>query len=198
MRRLLRAAALAAAAGALVAVPAAPCLACSCAYAPPGQALRGADAAFVGTLLSRQPPTSGVVSPGTQARWTFDVEQALVGELPDPLVVTSPWSGDSCGLEVRIGQRVGLILSGKGGGAYSSGLCSQYRAGDLFRANRELGLSGAISAVATQEAGEAAGPRPAGIPEAAGAGVWPWLAAAGALVAVLFVLGNRRTRAGAR
>ena len=198
MRRLLRIGIVTAAVGLIVAGTAAPCFACSCAFVPPRRALQGAEAAFVGTLVSREEPAAedGLINTGQQVDWTFDVDEALVGSLADPLVVRSAWSGASCGIEVREGQQVGLILFEEEG-VWSSGLCSQYGANELSRAAADLGVSGTIAGGAGPLSTDGGAPKAVAIPEAAGGNVWPWLAAGGALVVVLFVLGNRGTRAGA-
>lgn len=101
-------------------------LACSCARVVPARDLATYDAAFVGRLLSHrvEHPNAPIRSSLDPAYWTFHVDRVVKGELPARLVVRTAASGASCGLELRDGDRVGLLLT-SAGGAYTSGLCSQ-------------------------------------------------------------------------
>ena len=100
--------------------------ACSCAAVVPSHDLGKYDGAFVGTVVSRRVthPNAPLLSSTDPALWTFDVEQVVKGDLPNRLVVRTAASGASCGLEVKEGERVGLLLTLERG-TYTSGLCSQ-------------------------------------------------------------------------
>ena len=141
--------------------------ACSCAGIEPARDLPRFDAAFVGAPLSHRVD-------GAQIAWTFDVERAVKGALPDPIVVTAPRGGSACGLELGAGERTGLLLN-VDGVDYVSALC--------YRTDPD-----ALSGFALPTA------RVIGRPEEDGA--WPWWAlalGAGALAAIAFgVLASRR------
>ena len=110
-------------------------LACSCAVGDPASRLAESDAAFVGRLISSAEPvpdSEGNISTADPVAWVFEVEEAVKGDLETPLTVMSPWSGASCGFEVRIGERIGVLLREDGG--WRSGLCSQLDADVLLRA----------------------------------------------------------------
>jgi|SRR5215210_1106338 len=100
--------------------------ACSCASPDPARAVADADAAFIGTVLSYrvEHPDAPIFSSADPAFLTFDVERAVKGALRSPLVVRTAASGASCGLELKQGDRVGLLLD-RDGTQYVSGLCSQ-------------------------------------------------------------------------
>lgn len=108
-----------------LAAPVEPASGCSCVPPDPARDLAEVDAAFVGTARSRRvegrgPPRSSA----DPAYWTFDVERVVKGELQDELVVRTPVDSASCGLELRPGQRVGLLLDLRGR-EYESSLCRQ-------------------------------------------------------------------------
>jgi hypothetical protein len=105
-------------------------LACSCAPFDPRDALEGSDGAFVGTLLER-------VVEGEEALHTFRVEEAVKGDLGDTVVVRSHRDGATCGLEVPVGERVGLFLQRAGAG-WESNLCQQIHPDELLAAAQPL------------------------------------------------------------
>ena len=110
-------------------------LACSCAVGDPVSRLAESDAAFIGRLISSAEPvpdSEGIISTDDPVAWVFEVEEAVKGDLETPLTVMSPWSGMSCGFEVRIGERIGVLLREDRG--WRSGLCSQLDADVLLRA----------------------------------------------------------------
>lgn len=99
-----------------------PASACSCdPYGP--EDLARAGAAFVGETVSRR-----VVNPDAFADdgavWTFRVEAVVKGDLPAVVEAASPVDGAACGLELRPGERTGLLLFGKSG-EWRSNLCAQ-------------------------------------------------------------------------
>ena len=103
-----------------------PAGACSCALGDPRDAVDAADAAFVGELVAREEPQprGGIISSGQNVTWTFEVEQVVKGPLGGTVEVVSPWSGASCGLEVGVGRRTGLLLHGSER-RWTSSLCLQ-------------------------------------------------------------------------
>jgi hypothetical protein len=113
----------------LIVLSAFPAHACSCVQLDPRTALRSADAAFVGTLVSRK---TGLLGLGSTT-FTFRVEQVVKGELADRVDVESSSSGASCGLEVALGQRIGSLLYREANG-WTSSLCSQVDPDALLRA----------------------------------------------------------------
>lgn len=113
----------------LIVLSATPAQACSCAPLDPRSALPGADAAFVGALVSEK---RGLLGPGSTT-FTFRVEQTVKGSLGDEVDVQSSSNGASCGLEVVRGQRIGLLLY-RDGGNWMSNLCWQADPDALLRA----------------------------------------------------------------
>jgi hypothetical protein len=108
-----------------------PAYACSCAPLDPRSALAASDGAFVGTYLERRERGGG------RADYVFRVEQALKGALGGTAVVESADNGAACGLEVEVGQRIGLVLD-RVGGTWTSNLCRQIEPNALLAAARPL------------------------------------------------------------
>jgi hypothetical protein len=98
--------------------------ACSCAPVDLERDLPVADGAVIGTVLER------AVSGGT-ATYLFRVEQIYKGDVESRAEVVTPASGASCGLEVGVGERVGLLLT-REGDEWRSGLCSQVDPADFL------------------------------------------------------------------
>lgn len=99
--------------------------ACSCLPIDLARDLPRADGAFVGTLLERrEPPPTAVQSSADPVTLVFRVEQVYKGDIENRVEVVTARDGASCGLEVGIGQRIGLLLE-RDGGTWRSGLCSQ-------------------------------------------------------------------------
>lgn len=92
-------------------------LACSCAPVDLVRDLPKADGAFVGTVLERR-------ESGEEAILLFRVEQVYKGEIDNRVEVRTARDGAACGLELPVGERVGLLLESDGR-AWRSGLCSQ-------------------------------------------------------------------------
>jgi len=118
----------------LLALPTArvePAYACSCAQIDPRSALAAADGAFVGTFVERRAKSGG------RADYAFRVERALKGRIGTTVVVESSDSGAACGLEVEVGQRIGLVLQ-RERGRWTSNLCWQMAPGTLLQAARPL------------------------------------------------------------
>jgi hypothetical protein len=105
-------------------VAAAEAYACSCAPVDLERDLPVADGAMIGTVLER------AVSGGT-ATYLFRVEQIYKGDVESRAEVVTPASGASCGLEVGVGERVGLLLT-REGDEWRSGLCSQVDPADFL------------------------------------------------------------------
>lgn len=96
---------------------AADALACSCAPVDLVRDLPSADGAFVGTVLERS-------ETGQSATYMFRVEQVYKGEIENRVEIVTPSNGAACGLEVGVGDRIGLLLE-RDGDIWRSGLCSQ-------------------------------------------------------------------------
>ena len=130
---------------AVVLVAPAEASACSCIpWGKPKAELAKANGAFVGVYLGRRPvnppgPTTSSIDPYL---YTFRVDRRLKGALGKTVEVLSARDGASCGLEVRRGQRVGLLLR-RVKGRWESNLCSQRSAG-FFRGipSRRLASAG--------------------------------------------------------
>ena len=120
---------------------------CSCAGEPPETWLARSDGAFVGTVLDwRVDDRSGSTSSsGDPAFATFRVERAVKGTLPRELVVRTVRSTATCGLDVRVGQRVGLLLEQRGR-EWTSGLCAQFPPAALKRLPATGRVAAAVSA----------------------------------------------------
>ena len=109
--------------------------ACSCAPGDPRRMLAQSDAAFVGRLVER---SSGPVSSSADpAIYRFKVEQTVKGQLGEHVDVVAAASGASCGIEARLGERIGLFL-GRSGGGWRSSLCQQVDPQQLLAAARPL------------------------------------------------------------
>ena len=106
--------------------------ACSCAIGDPRDALHRADAAFVGTMVGRTEVDDQT------AIFHFDVETAVKGELGTEVDVRTASNGAACGLELEIGQRIGLFLDSADDGAWTSGLCSEIDPDVLMQAAQPL------------------------------------------------------------
>lgn len=91
--------------------------ACSCLPVVLERDLPRADGAFVGALLARQ-------ERGDEAVFSFRVEQVYKGEIENRIDVVSARDGAACGLELSVGERVGLLLE-RDGATWRSSLCSQ-------------------------------------------------------------------------
>ena len=105
-------------------VLAAEAYACSCRPVDLQRDLPKADAAIIGTVLERS------VS-GQTATYRFRVEQIYKGDVETRAEVVTPAGGAACGLELAVGDRVGLLLE-RDGGAWRSGLCSQVDPADFL------------------------------------------------------------------
>jgi hypothetical protein len=98
-------------------VTAAEAYACSCAPVDLERDLPRADGAIIGSVLERS------VRGGT-ATYLFRVEQVYKGDIENRVEIVTPAGGAACGLDLGVGERVGLLLT-RDGGEWRSGLCSQ-------------------------------------------------------------------------
>ena len=105
-------------------VLAADAFACSCRPVDLQRDLPTADGAFIGTVLERN------VS-GQTATYRFRVEQVYRGNVENRAEVVTPVGGAACGLELAVGDRVGLLLK-RDGNVWRSGLCSQVDPADFL------------------------------------------------------------------
>ena len=127
-----RSAAVAVLAFLLVLVGAQAAHACSCFIGDPRDALHRSDGAFIGTFVGRTEVDDQT------AIFSFDVETAVKGTIGTTIDVRSNSNGASCGLEVEIGQRIGLLLGIDADGAWISNLCSQIDPTVLLKAAEPL------------------------------------------------------------
>jgi hypothetical protein len=99
--------------------------ACSCLPVDLERDLPRADAAMIGTVLERR-------TTETTRVYLFRVEQVYRGELDGSRVeVETPRDGAACGLELAVGQRVGLLLDRQGQRLRST-LCSRVDPSDFL------------------------------------------------------------------
>jgi len=103
----------------------APAYACSCGLGEPRDALAQADAAFVGVVTR----AGGMFGDTT---YRFDVEADLKGNLAEAIELDG---GGPCGLGLRSGNRVGLLLSASEG-HWTASICSQIDPEVLLTAGR--------------------------------------------------------------
>ena len=108
----------------LALVVAAEAYSCSCRPVDLRRDLPTADGAIVGTVLERS------VS-GRTATYRFRVEQIYRGDVENRAEVATPVGGAACGLELAVGDRVGLLLT-RDGDVWRSGLCSQVDPADFL------------------------------------------------------------------
>ena len=129
------------ASGAVAALGADLAMACSCAPRPVREGLQEADAAFVGVVTDRRVApigADGVFSSGDPAELDVRVERAYKGALGDAVTVHTVASGATCGIEARVGDRVGLFLRRRAEGGWTSSLCSMVDPEALARAATAL------------------------------------------------------------
>jgi hypothetical protein len=70
-------------------------------------------------------------SSAAERRYLLRVEQVYKGDINNRIEVVTAANGAACGLELAIGQRVGLLLD-RSGGAWRSGICSQVDPGEFL------------------------------------------------------------------
>ena len=92
-------------------------LACTCAPVDLARDLPRSDGAFVGTVLERHETEASV-------NLLFRVEQVYKGDISNRVEVETSRDGASCGLELPVGERVGLLLD-RDGALWRSSLCSR-------------------------------------------------------------------------
>ncbi|MGH3029602.1 MAG: hypothetical protein ACRDNE_02330 [Gaiellaceae bacterium] len=113
--------------------------ACSCAAGiDPRVVLRDADAAFVGTVAERRAHEGdrdrAVRSSGDPVTLLFRVEESVKADLGAFVEVETVSSGVSCGIEARVGKRLGLFLYAGRGGGWTSSHCSRIEPAVLLEA----------------------------------------------------------------
>jgi hypothetical protein len=111
-----------------------PAAACSCAGGDPRDRLEAADAAIVARLKEK------TVDPdGQRAVYRFKVAEWVKGDGGTFVDVHSAAYGAACGIEAKIGQRIGLFLYlDPDEEVWTSGLCSQISPRKLRAAARPL------------------------------------------------------------
>jgi hypothetical protein len=116
----------------------------ACTYATDGRPyeealaaqFRGADAAFVGRPIAVV-PLNGDEAQATRAIYVFLVERSLKRRLPKLVHVYAAIGGNLCGLQLRRGDRTGLMLDRRRG-RWTSELIHQVAPRDLIRAARRV------------------------------------------------------------
>jgi len=98
--------------------------ACSCRPVDLQRDLPVADGAIIGAVLERSVT-------GSTVTYLFRVEQVYKGEIENRVEVVTPVGGAACGLELAVGDRVGLLLT-RDGNVWRSGLCSQVDPADFL------------------------------------------------------------------
>jgi hypothetical protein len=98
--------------------------ACSCLPVDLARDLPRADGAFVGTVLERRTTEASVLL-------LFRVEQAYKGDIDARIEVETARDGASCGLDLPVGERVGLLLE-RDGDLWRSSLCSRADPADFL------------------------------------------------------------------
>ena len=98
--------------------------ACSCALPDPRAALAQADGAFVGRLVDRREGDQTTVL-------VFSVEKALKATIGRTVEVSTASNSAACGIEARIGARMGLVLERRGG-TWHGYLCWQFAPEELL------------------------------------------------------------------
>jgi hypothetical protein len=134
MKRLSAVAIVVAFVAGLLTLQAGPAFACSCqAGVRVADALAGADGAFVGVLTGQDDPLGHgpLVSSGRPVVNHFEVERVVKGDIGARVDVEAAASGVSCGLELEVGERVGLLLLRTATG-WRSSLCSQAAPAELL------------------------------------------------------------------
>lgn len=167
----------------------APAFACSCAADKPSKLAEDADAVFAGTLADIDgPPQLPIMSSADLARYTFDVDAVYAGDVASVAVVSSAWSGASCGLEgMTVGERY-VVIAYRDGEELGATLC-----GGTGPASPRL--EGQVS----NALGPATLPDPGGEDGAAGppypspAAAWAWVGGLLAIGVPLWWLWSRRS-----
>lgn len=108
----------------LLAAPAA-ASACSCVMpGKPRKEIRAADAAaYVKVVKRTVTGSSGPYRPGKDVRYRLRVVRDYKRNLPKRITIASETDPGLCGLDLRRGQRVGLLLDRSEGG-YGASICS--------------------------------------------------------------------------
>lgn len=99
-------------------------LACTCLPVDLERDLPRADGAVIGSVLER---TLGA----EENRFLLRVEQVYKGDITNRVEVVTAANSAACGLELAVGERVGLLLD-RVGGEWTSGLCSVVEPADFL------------------------------------------------------------------
>src|SRR5688500_15619978 len=85
-------------------------LACSCAARDARSALAASTTAFTGVVESRTEKQSNppYQSSGDPAEYVVRVEREVKGDMPERVTLETASGGASCGLEQKVGDRIGL------------------------------------------------------------------------------------------
>jgi hypothetical protein len=113
--------------GSMLLTDARPAFACSCrADVNVADELSQSDGAFVGVFTGRDDPLvrGEVISSARTVVNHFTVERSIKGGIGERVDVSAAAEGASCGLELSVGDRTGLLLRQDAGG-WRSSLCAQ-------------------------------------------------------------------------
>jgi hypothetical protein len=102
--------------------------ACSCVGGDPRDRLSEARAALVGTVTEERGDPVGVRT------YRLSVDETVKGELPEVIEISTD-GRSSCGIDLDVGQRVGILLR-RASGPYEVGLCDLMEPSDLEAAAR--------------------------------------------------------------
>jgi len=108
-----------------------PASACSCMELDPSTALDEYPAAFVGTLVDVDGQLGAVFSSDADTIYRFEVETWVKGDLGPVVEIHSAANGASCGIEVGVGNRAGIMVR-VDGNEYHSSLCETIDANVLL------------------------------------------------------------------
>ncbi len=114
-----------------------PAGACSCAELDPYTALSEYPAALVGTLVDVDGQLGAVFSSAADTIYRFEVETWVKGDLGHVVEIHSAGDGASCGIEVGVGNRAGIMVR-VDGDEYHSSLCETIDADVLLAASKPL------------------------------------------------------------
>ena len=99
-------------------------LACTCAPVDLERDLPRADGAIIGTVLERH-------GRGDEVVYLFRVEQVYKGDIDNRVEIVTNAQTATCGLDLAVGTRIGLLLE-RQAGEWRSGLCSEVDAADFL------------------------------------------------------------------
>ncbi len=131
--------------------------ACSCIEQTLADAVRGADVAFVGTLVGTDRPIPAAMQPGMEEIvWSWDVERSR-DKIDTAHIQLAAWPDDgaNCGVSFGLGERW-LVIAHQGEGGLSSSSCSMNQLIDGSQPDMEAQIAEMVTVVSPGEPGEPA------------------------------------------